>query len=64
MCGESIPTGNFGLLTWTGSPGEEALVTSLTPPGDSETYVNPDDPADHEVSVGDWIHGKPGVSNS
>jgi len=40
------------------------LVASLTPPGDSETYINPDDTDDHVVSIGDWVQGKPGVSNS
>jgi len=56
--------GNFGWLTWAGRPGEPTLVTSLTPPGDSSTYINPRDPSDHVVSVGDWVQGKPGVSNS
>jgi RHS repeat-associated protein len=56
--------GNFGWLTWAGSPNVPTLVTSLTPPGDSNTYVNPDNSTDHEVSVGDWVQGKPGVSNS
>ena len=56
--------GNFGWLSWAGSPSEPTLVNSLTVPGDSSTYVNPDDPNDHVVSVGDWVTGKPGVSNS
>lgn len=56
--------GNFGWLTWAGSPSVPTLVKSLTPPGDSDTYVNPDDPSDHVISIGDWIQGKPGVSNS
>lgn len=56
--------GNFGWLSWSGSPSEQALVTSLTPPGNSETYINPDDPDDHTVSVGDWVSGRPGVANS
>src|ERR1051325_5836574 len=56
--------GNFGWLSWGGSPSEPTLVHSLTPPGDSSTYVNPDQPSDHQVSVGDWINAKPGVSNS
>ena len=56
--------GNFGWLTWAGSPNVPTLVKSLTPPGDSSTYVNPDDSSDKEVSVGDWVQGKPGVSNS
>ena len=37
--------GNFGWLTWTGDPRVPTLVNSLTPPGDSDTYVNPDDPS-------------------
>ncbi len=56
--------GNFGWLSWTGSPSTPTLVTSLTPPGNSDTYVNPNDPEDHSVSVGDWVTGNPGVSNS
>jgi hypothetical protein len=56
--------GNFGWLTWAGSPNEPTLVTSLTPPGNSATYVNPSNPTDHTVRVGDWVQGKPGVSNS
>ncbi|MCA1683594.1 MAG: tandem-95 repeat protein, partial [Actinobacteria bacterium] len=56
--------GNFGWLTWTGDNGVGSLVTSLTPPGDSQTYTNPDDPADHVVSVGDRVRGRAGVSNS
>ena len=56
--------GNFGWLSWGGSPSEPTLVHSLTPPGDSSAYVNPDNPNDHQVSVGDWIIAKPGVSNS
>ncbi len=56
--------GNFGWLTWSGSPSTPALVTSLTPPGNSDTYINPNDPDDHSVSAGDWVTGNPGVSNS
>jgi uncharacterized repeat protein (TIGR01451 family) len=56
--------GNFGWLSWAGNPDVGALVTSLTPPGDSDTFVNPGDPGDHKVSIGDWVQGKPGVSNS
>ncbi len=55
--------GNFGWLTWAGSPSVPALVTSLTAPGDSARYVNPVDPNDPVLSVGDWVRGKPGVSN-
>jgi len=58
-----IQPGNFGWLTWAGSPSEPTLVRSLTPPGNSRTYFNPSAPHDHTVSVGDWVQGKPGVSN-
>ncbi|MCP4541931.1 MAG: tandem-95 repeat protein, partial [Chloroflexi bacterium] len=56
--------GNFGWLSWTGDPSVPTLVQSLTPPGDSYTYVNPNDPNDHVLSTGDWVHGKPGVCNA
>jgi len=56
--------GNFGWLNWTGTQGEPALVQSLTPPGDSGTYVNPNDPNDHTLSVNDWVYGRPGATNS
>ena len=56
--------GNFGWLTWAGSPSVPTLAASLTPPGNSDTYVNPDNPNDRVLSVGDWVQGKPGVSNS
>jgi hypothetical protein len=59
-----VQPGNFGWLTWLGSPNEPTLVKSLTPPGDSSTYSNPNDRNDHVVSVGDWVQGKPGISNS
>src|SRR5262245_53344069 len=56
--------GNFGWLTWAGSPSELTLIASLIEPGDSATYINPSNALDHQVSVGDWMRGKPGVSNS
>jgi len=56
--------GNFGWLSWTGAPSTRALATSLTPPGNSGTYVNPHDPNDHTLSIGDFMQGRPGVSNS
>lgn len=56
--------GNFGWLSWTGSTQATSLVTSLTPPGNSDAYINPSDPADHEVSPGDWVIGLPGLGNS
>ncbi len=62
MNGEN--SGNFGWLTWTGDNGVPSLIASLTPPGNSHTYINPNNPNDHVVSVGDWVEGKPGVSNA
>ena len=59
-----VQPGNFGWLSWAGSPDEPTLVRSLSVPGDSYTYVNPDNTNDHVVTVGDWVQGKPGVSNS
>ena len=60
--------GNFGWLTWQGSPSVPKLCTSLTPPGDSETYVDPHTPCGCEgdgiLNIGDWVQGKPGVSNA
>jgi hypothetical protein len=59
-----VQPGNFGWLTWAGSPSEPTLVTSLTPPGNSSTYINPLNHADHTVSIGDWVQGKPGLTDS
>ncbi len=56
--------GNFGWMTWAGSPSEPTIVNSLTPPGDSNTYVNPYNPTDRLISIGDWVQGSPGLSNS
>jgi len=55
---------DFSWVTWTGALDQPTLVASLVPPGNSTNYVNPDDPTDHEVNVGDWIVGRPGVPNS
>ena len=56
--------GNFGWLTWTGDTTEAALVTSLTGAGNVSAYTNPDNSNDHDLSVGDWVRSKQGVSNS
>lgn len=58
-----VQPGNFGWLTWAGSPSEPTLVNSLTGSGNSYTYVNPFDATDHQINAGDWVEGKPGVSN-
>ncbi len=56
--------GNFGWLSWTGDPSSPALATALTPPGNSDTYVNPTDSTDHLVSIGDSVEGVPSITNS
>ncbi len=56
--------GNFGWLSWAGDQGNPALVTSLTPPGNSTSYTNPNNANDHVLVVGDWVDGRPGVGNS
>lgn len=61
---DSDAPGNFGWLSWTGCTNVPCLCTSLTPPGDSETYVNPNDPGDHTLSIGDWVESGPGTKNS
>ncbi|TVR95235.1 MAG: choice-of-anchor A family protein [Wenzhouxiangellaceae bacterium] len=56
--------GNFSWLTWAGSPNAPTLANSLIPPGDSYTYVNPDDESDWLLSVGSWVQGAPGAMNA
>jgi hypothetical protein len=56
--------GNFGWLTWTGHNGVPALAASLTPPGNSSSYVNPNNANDHSVSLSDWVGGVPGAKNA
>jgi hypothetical protein len=55
---------DFGWLSWTGDKGVSSFVDSLSAPGNSFTYENPFDANDHEVSIGDWVWGKPGLSNA
>jgi hypothetical protein len=71
LVGQALPDvyngagqGNFGWLSWTGANGEPVLVQSLTPPGNSQTYINPNNSADHALSISDWVYGRPGVANS
>jgi hypothetical protein len=56
--------GNFGWLSWSGDTTETALVASLTAPGNASTFTNPSDPNDTSLSVGDWVRGRAGASNS
>src|SRR5262245_27315514 len=56
--------GNFGWLTWNGDNSETALVTSLTGAGNAFAFSNADDSSDHDLSVGDWVRGRPSASNS
>lgn len=57
---EGNASGNYDFLTWTGDNSAKALLASLDGAGDSYTYVNPAGPADHSVSVGDWVFAKRG----
>ena len=59
-----VQPGNFGWLTWQGSPNVPTLIKSLTPPGDSISYINPAYGNNHEISIGDWVQGSPGVSDA
>lgn len=56
--------GNFGWLSWTDDQSANSLAQSLIPPGDSTTYMNPNDLTDHKLSTGDYVRGRPGVTNS
>lgn len=53
-------SGNFGWLFWADVPSSDALKASMTPPGDSYTYINPEDPSDHTINLGDWVQGATG----
>lgn len=50
---------NFGWMSWTGDRTEATLLTSLTPPGNSGAYVNPNNSSDHNLVPGDQIFGRP-----
>src|SRR5579859_4107777 len=45
--------GNFGWLSWTGDEADPTLATSLTPPGNSFNYINPNNHSDHNLAAGD-----------
>lgn len=48
----------IGWLSWNGDTATSALVTSLTPPGNSSTYVNPRNANDRVLSLGDYVSGR------
>ncbi len=48
--------GQFSWLSWLSAEDSATLANSLTPPGDSHTYVHPVDPTDTVLSTGDWVH--------
>jgi RHS repeat-associated protein len=56
--------GNFSWLSWTGATDAPTMATSLMPPGDSDTYVDPDDASDHLLNIGDWAQGSTGSMNA
>ncbi len=56
--------GNFGWLSWAGSPSAPTLAQSLVPPGDSYTYINPDNASDHVAHINDFIGGATGSMNA
>jgi Flp pilus assembly protein TadG len=58
-------SGDFGWLTWGGSPSAPTLAASLTAPGNSASqYTNPTLTTDHDLNVGDYVSSSPGMTNS
>jgi hypothetical protein len=55
--------GAFGWLRWRSEDSDVALAQSLTVPGDSQAYMNPDNPADHVLAAGKWVRGRAAVAN-
>lgn len=61
--------GNFGWLGWENSHSGSSIGSSGTLcaniqyPGDM-TYTNPNNSADHTLSISDWVHGNSGISNA
>jgi hypothetical protein len=56
--------GNFSWLTWTGAVDAPTLAASLSAPGDSYNYINPDNSADHLLEIAEWARGATGSMNS
>lgn len=57
-------SGNFGWLSWSGSPSAEVLADSLATARSATDYRNPRDPSDSALGAGDWVHGRPGAPSS
>src|SRR5688500_19502859 len=53
-------TGDFAWLSWNGNRSQEALMRSLSTPGNSHTYINPQDKKDAELGTRDWVKSKIG----
>lgn len=47
--------GDFGWLTWNGNRSQDALAASLTTPGNVETYVNPFNPKEKDLTARKWV---------
>src|SRR5688500_9784032 len=56
--------GNFSWLTWAGGTDAPTLAQSLSPPGDSDSFVEPGEPTDRQPDAGDWVQGAPGSMNA
>ncbi|MFC3700202.1 putative Ig domain-containing protein [Reinekea marina] len=56
--------GNYNWLSWNGTNDANSVASRLVSPGNSDTYINPNQPSDHQLNIGDWVEGAPGVKNS
>ncbi len=57
-------TGNFSFLSWAGVNDADVFAAAIAADGGAAGYVNPEDPADSQLDLGDWVQGLPGVKNS
>ena len=55
--------GNYSWLTWAGNNDSNTLADSLVVPGNSNTYINPNNASDQQIDINDWVQGAPGVKN-
>jgi hypothetical protein len=53
--------GGFRFLSWAGATDTHTLARSLTPPGNSASYSNPERPGDNSLDSGDWVAVVPGA---